>query len=401
MSKIKKVALVLSGGGFKGAFQLGVLNYLHAHWEAFFPEVPHMQFDIIAGISAGSLNGVMVAADQLRELNYIWKKIGRNGAEEIYHNNFLTENKESEDKLTLNIQAIRERFFPHFNSKLNYLSGARLMLSKRKRQQFLAELSLELYNEFRENFNNIQGLVTNFPLARKLKEHIDRKNLKTDFLCGFVSLDTGKYISAHQSEFDSNDDFIRGVLASTSIPIIFPPIPSLHLNGKEYKNLIDGGLVNVSPIVDVINFIHKKGGNPEDYALLIVNLGTTQVEQLAYDKADIIRIALRATNEISSAHNFNKDLETLLRVNDLVKQISSTKKPIIYKYDIANNKRTKKEMNFFKNIVIQPDVGRLGGSLQVNSSLNDQRYAHGKLKSEQALQELLDKRDSEYLSIIV
>ncbi|MBL7728612.1 MAG: patatin-like phospholipase family protein, partial [Dinghuibacter sp.] len=27
-----KYALVLSGGGFKGAFQLGALNYLKDHW---------------------------------------------------------------------------------------------------------------------------------------------------------------------------------------------------------------------------------------------------------------------------------------------------------------------------------------------------------------------------------
>jgi hypothetical protein len=27
-----KYALVLSGGGFKGAFQLGALNYMKEHW---------------------------------------------------------------------------------------------------------------------------------------------------------------------------------------------------------------------------------------------------------------------------------------------------------------------------------------------------------------------------------
>ncbi len=401
MSEIKKIALVLSGGGFKGSFQLGVLNYLSAHWEKFFPAIPHMHFDIIAGVSAGSLNGVMLASQKLTELNYIWKRVGLHGTGEIFQNNYLTENKNAEDQLTVDLQAVKQKFFPNFTTDIGYMKGFELLSSKSRREKYLYHMGMQLYEEFKKNFNQVQGLVSNLPLAKKLKMHVDKDELYSDFICGFVSLDTGQYISAHQSEFDSNDDFINGILASTSIPIVFPPIKSIHINGKKYSNLVDGGLLNVSPIGDVINFIHKKGGDPKDYVLLVINLGTTKVQEISYDEADILRIALRTMNEISSAHNFNKDLQTLLRINDLVRQISSTDNPVIYNYNLAQKRRTTEVMSYFKNIIIQPDLGCLGGTLQVNTQLNNDRYAHGRTKAKQALSLMNNRLDDNYLSVIV
>ena len=154
MKEVKKIALVLSGGGFKGSFQLGVINYLNAHWEEFFPAVPHMEFDIIAGISAGSLNGVMLSANKLPELNYIWKNVGLHGASEIFINKYLTENKEAEDKLTVDIQAIRDEFFPEFTTQIGYTEGLKLMASKKERENFLYQMGMEIFNEFKKNFDH-------------------------------------------------------------------------------------------------------------------------------------------------------------------------------------------------------------------------------------------------------
>lgn len=44
-----KYALVLSGGGFKGAFQTGALNYMRENWKTITGEDKEMHFDIIAG----------------------------------------------------------------------------------------------------------------------------------------------------------------------------------------------------------------------------------------------------------------------------------------------------------------------------------------------------------------
>ena len=66
MSKLEKVALVLSGGGSKGAYQVGV-------WRAI--RQLRISYDIITGTSIGAVNGMMmVQRDYFRCLHF-WKHI--------------------------------------------------------------------------------------------------------------------------------------------------------------------------------------------------------------------------------------------------------------------------------------------------------------------------------------
>jgi len=63
----KKTALVLSGGGAKGAFQCGAEKYAR--------EVKGYHWDIIAGVSVGALNGSMLAMEKYQRLFEIWNTI--------------------------------------------------------------------------------------------------------------------------------------------------------------------------------------------------------------------------------------------------------------------------------------------------------------------------------------
>lgn len=65
-------ALVLSGGGSKGAFQLGALEVLAERG---------VTYDCVAGVSVGALNGTLVACDRLDRLGTIWRTIER---EDVY-----------------------------------------------------------------------------------------------------------------------------------------------------------------------------------------------------------------------------------------------------------------------------------------------------------------------------
>jgi NTE family protein len=56
-----KRALVLSGSGAKGAFQFGAIQYIE---EKLKKKYPTFNYSIIAGVSVGSLNGVMLAMDK-------------------------------------------------------------------------------------------------------------------------------------------------------------------------------------------------------------------------------------------------------------------------------------------------------------------------------------------------
>ncbi len=63
----KKTALILSGGGAKGAFQCGAEKYAR--------EVKKYRWDIIAGVSVGALNGAMLASGKYQRLFEIWNTI--------------------------------------------------------------------------------------------------------------------------------------------------------------------------------------------------------------------------------------------------------------------------------------------------------------------------------------
>lgn len=63
----KKTALILSGGGAKGAFQAAAEKYAR--------EVKGYHWDIIAGVSVGALNGAMLAMQKFDRLWQIWNTI--------------------------------------------------------------------------------------------------------------------------------------------------------------------------------------------------------------------------------------------------------------------------------------------------------------------------------------
>lgn len=63
----KVTALVLSGGGAKGAFQVGAEKYAR--------EVKGYHWDVIAGVSVGALNGSMLAMEKYSRLLEVWNTI--------------------------------------------------------------------------------------------------------------------------------------------------------------------------------------------------------------------------------------------------------------------------------------------------------------------------------------
>jgi len=73
----KKTALVLSGGGAKGAFQVGAEKYAR--------EVKGYHWDIIAGVSVGALNGSMLAMEKYDRLFEIWNTIS---SDQVYTGGF-------------------------------------------------------------------------------------------------------------------------------------------------------------------------------------------------------------------------------------------------------------------------------------------------------------------------
>jgi NTE family protein len=63
----RKIALILSGGGARGAFQVGAEMYAR--------QVKGYHWDIIAGVSVGAMNGAMLSMHRFNRLLEIWQNI--------------------------------------------------------------------------------------------------------------------------------------------------------------------------------------------------------------------------------------------------------------------------------------------------------------------------------------
>lgn len=149
-----KTALVLNGCGARGAFQFMAEKYAR--------EQKGFRWDIIAGVSAGALNGVMLAMQKYRRLEEIWRTITR---ERVY------------------------------SGRMNLWTIIKLVLGSR-------------------------SLFSMDPLCRLIHREVDPARIRIPVRVGTVSLQTGAY-----RYFTPEDpDFKLALLASAAIPIVWPPV---------------------------------------------------------------------------------------------------------------------------------------------------------------------------------
>ena len=335
-NKKRKYALVLSGGGFKGAFQLGALEYLKEngifHDDGFDKD---FKFDIIAGVSVGALNGSFWASNQFEALQQLWENVAVNGAEEIFKLKYF------DSKGHPYFKTIYKELVP----QLNFWSKLLVLFSKTKRQELTAQVV--------ENLKSITSIASSDPLYSKLNQYISRDRFDPDvaFKVGFVSLVDGLYYSCLQSDFTDDENLRKAILASASIPMLAPPVPSVSLGGTEYKMLIDGGMRNNSPLGDVIKLIDSKQQDDEEYHIVIINCRSNNLP-IAETNLNLLNIALRSLYEIELNEIFNNDLQEFIRINDLVTQAKSQG---VQLYKQVDGKTTPYKTFQFKVINPQPN----------------------------------------------
>ena len=371
---MKKIALVLSGGGFKGAFQLGALEFLRENWRKIDPESDTMKFNVVAGISVGSLNGLLVAADKFKELESLWNDVAKNGVTEIYTSDFIDTtndpgNPDPQVKMSLSWDSVKKRF-PNTTKNLLW----RLLF----RRNLLAD-------NFKKEFTDFRAIADNSPLKNKLLRLAKKSEIKDcTYICGYVSLDDGVYYSAKHSDFTTDTDFANGVLASTTMPIIWNPVEQINSIAGHQKYLVDGGVRNVSPLGDVIREINRDN-TPGEYTIIIINCSSGQIPADDYKNKNIAQIALRSLDDIAITEIFNNDIEEFIDKNYIIEQINS-KHPgeTVYDYDFANNKKGN-PLKHFNAIIIQPSGEVLGDTILANDVLIERRILHGRQKAEEAL----------------
>lgn len=389
---MKKTALVLSGGGFKGAFQVGALAYLKENWQKIFPDKPKMHFDIIAGVSVGALNGLLIAQDKFDDLLELWDKVAENGVGEIYQSDFIDTRPDHTDpnpklKMRISWESIKKHF-PKTTRNVLW----RAIFNRAK-----------ILDALRGEFQDFQAIADNVPLRNKLEAYARKGNIQDSlYKCGYVSLVDGKYFATKHEDFDTDEDFLEAVLASTAMPIIWKPIEKIKAQSKvePAQQVVDGGIRNVSPLSDVIKEISKT--YPDDnFTIIIINCNSGDIPKDDPDtKRNIAQIALRSLVEISITEIFNNDIKEFMDKNYLVKQIKENNPDqVIYDYDFSNNSQGK-PLKFFEAVIIQPENNLLGDTLTANRLQIKKRIDHGNEKARLAVEKHLNNKDKRKFTIV-
>lgn len=208
--KKTKLGIVLSGGGAKGAYEVGFLKAL-AEFD--------IQPEAVAGTSIGALNGAIYSAKKdtkvsARLLEELWNDLGRSNVLEV-----------DKEKAVKTIIEGLMHFVPMGNvSKV----GKILMLSAK-------------------GAKSEEGILTQAPLINRLEEYAPRQELKTGlpFHIGLTkskghAIDTKNFLGFGNEETvykkiqDLKEEEIHNaIMASASLPILFD---SLEVDGEKYSD---------------------------------------------------------------------------------------------------------------------------------------------------------------------
>jgi NTE family protein len=251
-------ALVISGGGSKGAFAGGVAQYLL--------QEKKYQYDLLLGTSTGSLLIPHLALGKVEKIYDVYTNVEMSKIFSI--NPFVVKKREDRDQVTIN----------HFNVLLQFLKGRRTFGESKKLRKYIKQnFTKEEFNALRANDVNVVVTVTN------------------------LSKNEVEYKSINDFDYDSFCDWIW-------ISCNYIPFMSLvSRNGQEYG---DGGFSSLVPIreaiqrgateIDVIILeteklveMRKIGRNPFS---LMVDLFGTLLDQVEKHDITIGKLAAKTKN---------------------------------------------------------------------------------------------------------
>lgn len=286
-----KNALVLTGGGARAAYQVGVLSAI----AKFVPRNHAIPFPILCGTSAGAINstalGCYASCFQLgvKKLEWMWKNLDTS---KIYYSN-------------------TQGVFGHI--------GKGIMAS------FQADYANKLP----------RSLLNSEPLRQLLNSVMNFKRIDNNILRGYLSatsVTASSYTTGNSISFFQADDSIipwerakrcgqatqlntEHLMASSAIPLVFP---STKIKSQHFG---DGSVHQLSPLSPAIHLGAKR----------IFVIGVDQPKEPVYVNENNPHPPTAATiagHLLDSifADTMNSDLERMSRINETLKLIPKSKK---------------------------------------------------------------------------
>jgi NTE family protein len=282
----KKIGLILSGGGARAAYQVGVLKAIHK----ILPKDSANPYDIIAGTSAGAINGVALASYAenhrigIRHLERIWNSFT---PEQIYRTDFKGI---TSTLLKLVRTTLIGRKYKHDKVSLLDNSPLRALLSRVIQ------------------FDNIQKAIDNGALyAMSVTGSGLESGESVSFFQGHYSIVNWQ---RHRRIGYRSRVTVDHLLASSAIPMIFP---SIKINTEYYA---DGAVRQLAPISPALHLGAEK--------VLVIG-----VSGVAHKRKELVQESNYPTPAKIMGHMLNAafldsmetDVERLQRINRTVERI--------------------------------------------------------------------------------
>lgn len=284
----QKTALILSGGGARGAYQVGVLKGLAETLKSIGVENP---FRILSGASAGAINTAQLAAatenfeTAIEKLVYLWSNLT---PEQVFKADVLSLNKFSISSLLGG--ASKPSLFS-MNSLLDTSPLKKLIEKNCDFSQIQKNLDQRKYDSIIVTANNyIEGGAISF--------------VQTPQVFDSEKLNWG---DTRRKPIKTNLDSSH-ILASSAIPILFPPV----LVGNEYYG--DGCVRNNTPCSPSLRLGAQK--------LFVIGVRSQQRQTVlaSTDKSHPVSM-IRILNTLLNAvllDSVEQDVQRIQRINQLV-----------------------------------------------------------------------------------
>ena len=281
----KKIGLVLSGGGARAAYQVGVLKAI----SRLLPNERGNPFDIISGTSAGAINAVALASYAshyrmgIRQLERIWKNFS---CDQVFRSNFTS------------VVSWSMKFF--MNSFFGYKAGEPVSL--------LDNTPLKLLLNKFISFDNIQKAIDNQDL-----------HALSVTASGYSTGESVSFFQAHNSIKNwqrlrrigvRSRINIQHLLASSAIPTVFPAV---KINREFFG---DGAIRQLAPISPVLHL----GANK----ILVIGVSGDNHKRKPRETMTSYPSMGKIMNHMFNAaflDSMESDVERLTRVNNTVVKI--------------------------------------------------------------------------------
>ncbi|MBO0947229.1 patatin-like phospholipase family protein [Fibrella forsythiae] len=336
-----KNILVLSGGAFKGAFQVGALRVL---------KDAGIKWDYTVGISTGALQGLLTAMDAQDRLEALWEQVAQNGAGMIYTSELLDQ---VNGVPKVSFKKVYNMIKPRLTPKLIWQ-----LLSEKGR--------LAIISDIIGRTNTIEALADNQPLQDLLLSLLNEYPLVMPSGCGAVSLYDSQYYFKTNKDFSSLSEYAKFVKASASMPMVWKSTNVTGGDGITMFNLVDGGIRNISPLGDAISFVNAQE-DPEGCCIWTIN---TQLAHLDTDPSPtwpVMKTGDRALDIVLSEVITN-DIDQFMEYNSFAQQAAG--------FGHTLTMRNGRSVKAFKSMVIEPTES-LGGSMDASAEAIKQRIKHG------------------------